>query len=144
DAYTEARDGYTRLGERESVARAWHQIGMVYRHADQPEQAEDALRQSLALVVQLRDIHGQASTLGELGNLYDDMGRFEEAASQYHRSADHFATLGDARSEGFSRSNLAGTLCKLRRWDKARQEIQRAIECDEPFGHAAFSWKKWA
>jgi hypothetical protein len=36
------------------------------------------------------------------------------------------------------------TLRKLRRLDEARQEIRRAIECDEPFGHAAEPWKAWA
>jgi hypothetical protein len=28
----------------------------------------------------------------------------------------------------------------LQRYDKARQELQRAIECKKPFGHAAIPW----
>ena len=39
--------------------------------------------------------------------------------------------------------NLGDTLCKLRRFDEARQEVLRAIECDAQFGHAAEPWKTW-
>ena len=125
-AYTEARDLFTRLGEPRSVATAWHQLGRVHQEARQPEQAEDAYRQSLALTVQLGDVSRQAHTLNQLGRLYGNFGRLEEAVSQYRKSADYLVTLGDARLEGFARNNLADTLCKLRRWDEARQEIQRA------------------
>src|SRR5262249_222114 len=85
----------------------------------------------------------QAGTLNELGNLYNRLGRLEEAVSQYRRSADQFVTLGDLRGEGFARNNLAGSLRGLRRWNEAKQAILRAIECDSPFGHAAEPWKTW-
>jgi tetratricopeptide (TPR) repeat protein len=38
------------------------------------------------------------------------------------------------------RSNIADELVKLGRHDEARQEIERAIECKRPFGHAAQPW----
>jgi hypothetical protein len=43
-----------------------------------------------------------------------------------------------------ARSCPTSTLRKLRRWDEAREEIQRAIECKQPFGHAAEPWTSWA
>ena len=42
--------------------------------------------------------------------------------------------------EGVDRNNIANTLCYLKRYDEARQEIMRAIECKNEFGHAAVSW----
>ena len=144
DAFTEARDLFTRLGEPGSIATAWHQMGVVHRMAGQPDRAEDGYRKSLAISVQIGNIDGQARTLGELGSLYYNLGRFEEAVSQYRSSADQWFTLGAAREEGSVRSNLANALCKLRRWKDARQEIQRAIECKEPFGHAAAPWTSWS
>src|SRR5262249_31390640 len=38
-------------------------------------------------------------------------------------------------------NNAAIQLIALRRYDNACQELQRAIACDEPFGHAAEPWK---
>ena len=143
-AYEEARERFTQLDEPGSVAVAWHQTGTVHQEAGQPEAAEDAYRKSLAIEVRLGNVAGQASTLIQLGNLYDDvLDRPEEAAAFYRQAADKYAEIRDAASEGVARSNLAETLRKLRRLDKARQEIRRAIECKAQFGHASEPWKTW-
>jgi tetratricopeptide (TPR) repeat protein len=126
------------------VAALWHQIGIVYSRARQFEQAERAYRQSLAIKVQQQNRSGEASSLNELGTLYDAMGRPEEAVAFYRQAADIYVTLGDYRHEGSARYNLADTLMTLQRYGDARQELQRALECDKPFGHAAEPWKTWA
>jgi tetratricopeptide (TPR) repeat protein len=144
-AYEEARARFTQLDEPGSIAVFWHQTGIVYQEAGQPEAAEDAYRKALAIEVRLGDVAGQASTLGQLGNLYDDvLDRPEEAAAFYRQAADTYVEVGSAAKEGFVRNNLAGTLRKLRRLDDARQEILRAIECDAEFGHASEPWTTWA
>jgi hypothetical protein len=35
------------------------------------------------------------------------------------------------------------TLIELQRYNEARRELRRAIECKNPFGHTAESWKTW-
>lgn len=144
-AYEEVRERFTALDEPGSVAVIWHQTGRVYQEAGQPEAAEDAYRKSLAIRVRLGDFAGQAGTLLQLGNLYDDaLDRPEEAAAFYRQAADKYVEIGDLAGEGRARNNLAKTLRKLRRLDEARQEIHRAIECKAPFGHAAEPWTTWA
>jgi|GEM_PF-194705 len=141
--YAEARELFAALGEPRTVAAAWHQIGMVHQDTGQHEQAEWAYRQALALSVQQQDRAGEADSLGELGNLYDAMGRLEEAVTFYRQAADIRVKLRDLSNEGTDRSNLADTLIKLRRYDEARRELLRAIECKQPYGHAAEIWKTW-
>src|SRR5262249_46972309 len=108
------------------------------------EQAERAYQQALAVEVQQRDRSGEASALHELGTLYNNMGRPEEAVACYRQAADICVTMVDLMHEGLIRSNFAATLMTLQRYDEARQELQRAIECKKPFGHAAEPWKAWA
>ena len=72
-AYAKARERFTRLDEPGSVAKVWHQTGVAYQEAGQPEAAEDAYRKWLAIKVRLGDVAGQASTLNQLGLLYDDV-----------------------------------------------------------------------
>lgn len=142
-AYQNARDLFTTLGEPGTVATLWHQIGIVHSETRQFEQAEHAYRQSLALKVQQQDRAGEANTLLELGNLYNDMERPEEAVTFSRQAAERYTSLGNLRSEGFARGNLARTLLTLQRYDDARRELQRAIACNEPFGHAAQPWTTW-
>ncbi len=145
EAYEEARERFTRLDEPGTVAATWHQTGSVYQEIGQPEAAEDAYRKSLAIEVRLGNVAGQASTLNQLGNLYDDvLGRPEEAVAFYRQAADKYVELEDEANEGGARNNLGSALRTLRRLDEARQEIRRAIECDERFGHASEPWKTWS
>lgn len=145
EAYEEARERFTQLDEPGSVAVMWHQIGMLYQEAGQPEEAEDAYRKSLAIKVPLGDVAGQASTLGQLGNLYIGvLGRPEEAAAFYRQAVDKSVESGDVAKEGIRRNNLAATLRTLLRHDEARQEIHRSIECGAQFGHASAPWAAWS
>ncbi len=144
EIYAASREVFERLGEPLQVAKVWHQIGRAQQNAGQFELAEQAYRQSLAISVRENDLGGQALALGNLGNLYDTMGRLEEAVTFHRHAADAYVRLHDLAKEGMSRSNLAITLIKLRRYDEARQELRRAIECKEPYGHAAEIWKTWS
>ncbi len=141
--HAEARDIFESLGEPVSVAIGWYQIGMVHNRTKQFEQAEQAYRQSLAISVQQKNCAGEARNLNGLGNLYYNMGRLEEAVTCYRQSADIFVELQDLNAEGGSRNNMAIVLIKLERYDEARRELHRAIECNKPFGHAAEHWKTW-
>jgi tetratricopeptide (TPR) repeat protein len=144
EAYQQARDTFSRLNEPGSVATVWHQIGLVHQAAGQPEAAEEAYNQSLAIEVRLGNQDGQASTLGQLGNLYNDvLERPEEAVAFYQRAVEIYGAIGDTSGEGYQWNNLADSLSKLQRLDEARQAIRRAIECKAPFGHAASPWTSW-
>ena len=93
--------------------------------------------------MQQKNRAGESYSLGELGNLYDAMGRLEEAATFYRQAVDIYLELQDLNCEGMVRNNLADTLIKLGRYDEARRELHRAIECRKPYGHAAEPWKTW-
>lgn len=141
--YAEARDTFANLGEPRMVAGAWHQMGRVHSQVGEFDLAEQAYRQALAATVQLKDLASEAMCLNELGTLYYLMGRLEEAAAFYRQAADIFGRLKNLRYEGVARSNLADKLIKLQRYDEAHRELQRAIECKQPYGHVAEPWLTW-
>jgi tetratricopeptide (TPR) repeat protein len=140
--YSEARDVFQRLGELPSVATAWNQMGMVCGLAGDYDAAEHALQKALNIWVQKTgNRQGEAQTLNELGNLYTRMARHEDAVRFYRQAAEIFAKVNDRRHEGAARSNAADRLVHLQRYDEARRELARTIECNAPFGHAAEPWK---
>ncbi|MEO0378388.1 MAG: tetratricopeptide repeat protein, partial [Cyanobacteria bacterium P01_A01_bin.17] len=143
--YQEARTLFEQQNEPAMVAVAWHQTGTVHRRAGQYDQAEAAYRRSLEIQTQTNNPAGQAHSLNELGTLYDaNLNRPEEAVTFYRQAADSYVALGDLRYEGVTRNNIADTLGKLKRYDDARSEILRAIECYQPFGTAVELWKTFA
>ena len=133
-AWTEARETFTQLNEPASVAVAWHQIGWVHQEAGQYEAAEHAYQASLRIAVQMGNSAGQASTLTHLGSLYSAIGRREDAVRFALQAAEHYVTLHDLAGEGRARNNAANDLIALRRYDKARRELQRASLATNPSG----------
>jgi tetratricopeptide (TPR) repeat protein len=142
-AYDEVREIFENLGEPAMVAGAWHHMGRVHEEAGQFEKAEQAYRKSLAIDVQQQNPRGEASTLLELGNLYNNMNRLEEAVIFSRQAADMYMKINDRVGEGGARNNIAITLTKLGRYKNAREEINRAIECDKPYGHDVQPWAPW-
>jgi len=140
----EARNTFQELGEPRSVAVAWHLIGMVHKEADEYEAAEAAYQESLKIKVQLGDRGEEATTLVELGNLYSLVERREDAVRFYCHAVEVFVEMRDPRSEGSARNNVADELVNLKRYDEARVELERAIECKKPFGHVAEPWTTFA
>jgi tetratricopeptide (TPR) repeat protein len=145
EAYKQARDTFSRLNEPGDVAESWHGLGMVHEEASQAEEAEEAYNQSLEIKVRLGDQAGQAATLGQLGVLYDrTLQRPKHAVAFYQRAAEIYCNFGDTLREGRQWSNMGNALCKLHRFEKARQAILRSIDCFAPFGHTGLPWKSWA
>jgi len=134
NGYKEAQHIFETQNEPREVATSWHQIGMVHQEAGDYESAEAAYRRSLEIKSQNDDQAGQASSLLQLGNLYvDELHRLEEAIVFYRQAADIDMELGDLKNEGLDRNNIATTLRQLKRYDEARAEIMRAIECLQQF-----------
>lgn len=141
--YQEALILFEQLGEPGAVASIWQNMGITRKRMGEYAQAEQAYRQSMAIKTQQGNRAGEASCLNELGNLYDEWSRSEQAVSFYRQAADIAVETGDKYKEGTRRGNLAHTLNKLQRYDEARPELLRAIECFQAFGHAAEPWKAW-
>ncbi len=144
EIYDEARSIFESLGEPLSVAANWQHIGIAHRNLRQFERAERAYRQSLAIHVQQKYLAGEANNLNDLGLLYDAMGRLEDSVKCLRQATDIAVKLHDQMKEGARRSNLGIRLIKLQRYDEARRELHRAIECAKPYGHAAELWNTWA
>ncbi|MCP4662933.1 MAG: tetratricopeptide repeat protein, partial [bacterium] len=143
-AFTEARDYFEAVGDQQTVAKIWHHVASVHERTERFAAAEKAHVAALKIEVRTDQRNAAATTLADLGSLHDVAGRFEDAVDSYRQAAELFSELHDLAREGIARSNVADKLMRLRRYDEARQEILRAIECDKPFGHAAEPWKSFS
>ena len=86
----------------------------------------------------------QGRTLGQLGNLYDEMGRLEEAVTFNRQAAEMAVRLKDTASEGLAPLQ-PGPEANQAQTSTTNRDVSwiRAIECAKSSGHAAEPWKNW-
>lgn len=145
EIFAETRQRFEDLNEPGMVSGYWYHAGLAYEQKNDPEAAEDAYRQSLAIDEQLGNVAAQASSLERLGNLYSySLGRLDEAVTLYQQALAIAIEVGDVSMEELSRINLADVLRQLKRFDEARQEIQQAIKRKAKSGNASEPWTPWA
>jgi len=142
-ALAEALEQFEHLNEQTTVAVILNQMGQVYQRADEPESAEDAYRESLAIATHVGDVGRQANTLNQLGTLYKESGRLEEAASFLQQAVNKSVETGDITSEGFYRNSLADVARLLKQFDRAREEVVRAIDCGLQSPITSALWLRW-
>ena len=139
----EALQLFLRLKDVAMVGRVLHQRGVIYRKAGDYLKSERASRESLTIASQRGDSSGEGASLIELGSLSLEVDRLEDSMQYYQRAVKIYLELNDLRYEGFARNNLAIILKQLGRYDEARSELQRSLECKQALGHAATPWVTW-
>lgn len=140
-SYQEILTMFQQLDEPDTIATILYQIGMTHRHIGNLVQSEQAHRQSLAIRSQRNNKADEASSLGELGNLYRVWNRLEDAVNFYQQAMNVYTMLGDKTGVGRQHNNLAAILIKLQCYGEARTELLRATEYLKDLGYAAEPWK---
>jgi len=107
--YDELRTLFAQLNEPQVLATIWHETGIVYRAIPDFEAAERCYREALKINSQQGEQARIAKNLGELGNLYHDWGRLEQAVIFYSQTKDIYIQLGNRLYEGMARYNHAIT-----------------------------------
>ena len=142
-SHDEAREIFDNIGDLNMVAVACQQTGVVHEEIGQFEEAEQAYLQALAINVEQKNTVDEAKCLGSLAGFYAKVGKSEDAVIYFHRAAGLYRDINDMVNEGRVRGNLTIALIILKRYEEARREILRAIECFKPYGHNGEPWRAW-
>jgi tetratricopeptide (TPR) repeat protein len=92
----------------------------------------------------LGDRHGEAQTLGNLGNVYQLQGRWEEAIANYEKALETFRALGDRHGEGKTLNNLGNVYRLQGRWEEAIANYEKAWKSSAPWATATARLRRWA
>ena len=94
-AFAAAREQFTQLDEPGSVAVIWHQTGMAYQNAGQPEAAA-FYRQAADRHVAIGDASNEGRDRSNLAITLRQLGRLKEARQEIRRAIDCDAPFGHA------------------------------------------------
>jgi len=117
--------------EEATAARAemHYTLGGLYWARREFEQALEYFRQALELARQLGDERLVTWAHNGLGNVYYDLGRYEEAIAEYERAIELDPKLP------YPHNGLGNAYRQLGRYEEAIAEYERAIELDSKYAY---------
>jgi tetratricopeptide (TPR) repeat protein/class 3 adenylate cyclase len=118
-------------GDRANLAEVYLRQGDVYTLLRRFDEAEEALRASLALRRQREDDVGERNTIRSLGLLCWHQGRHEEALTYVERALEIDRALGDTVSIVEDVSNLGPVLRAMGQHERARAHLEEALMLSE-------------
>jgi tetratricopeptide (TPR) repeat protein len=117
--------------EEAAAARAelLYSLGGLYWAKRDFEQALEYIRQALELARQTDNERLVTWAHNGLGNVYDELGRYEEAIAEYQRAIEL-----DPK-DAYPHNGLGNVYYELGRYDEALAEYERAIELDPKYAY---------
>jgi tetratricopeptide (TPR) repeat protein len=111
------------------------ELGIAYRSIGEVEKAEDFLKKALDLVDDKQELAKEKSSiLHNLGWLYDDLGKIDEAIALYNQSLELKERVGDIQGKAATLHQLAGIYANRGDVDEAIALYNQSLEITERVG----------
>ena len=114
------------LGDTDGVAARLENIGLAHLEMERFEEARRSFGRALETRGNRFDPY-RASTLINLGRVYEGLGDFERALSYSRASLELAARQGDPVGTGYAYDNIGSVYLKLGETARARESLERAL-----------------
>ncbi len=141
--YGEALSLFQRMGEDQSEAVAWHQLGNLAFQIQDWDEAEHCYKESVTIEEHLGHDEGVAQTCNNLAVVSNNAGRPAEAERWYLRAIEIHERLGRQQELAVMLSNLAGLYLSQARLAEAQEYARRALAIKETLDLSAQPWKTY-
>ncbi|MEZ5485198.1 MAG: tetratricopeptide repeat protein [Lysobacteraceae bacterium] len=116
------------MGDPRELASTLDVASVAQQHAGNVEKAKALGIRAMETYIRVGDTAGEAATRVNLGMLFGNQGRLEEAADHFERAATLFGENGNLRGKSVAQSNLAVAYGATGRAEAARALNESALE----------------
>ncbi|MCF7921829.1 MAG: tetratricopeptide repeat-containing sensor histidine kinase [Candidatus Marinimicrobia bacterium] len=131
DHATLALNTFESLSDDYQIAVTLRTIGRTYSLLNQSDQSLDYFLRSLMIFEDIEKEEEVAETVLMIGDVFSQWGQTEKALRFFERSLSIHEALGDHKGVLLSENKLAQSLMTLRRFDEAKEHLERGVEIAE-------------
>lgn len=140
-SYEKAKKIYETLNDESGEADLLNKVGSVYFNMGEHEIAIEYFEKAEEMHRLIGNSSMRAEDINDMGAAYRYLGKSELALDCFDRAIEIHADLSNHRLESLTRSNRAGVLCDMERYEEALKEAQLAINSALQVGDSiAFIW----
>jgi eukaryotic-like serine/threonine-protein kinase len=130
----QAQEIFSAVGDRQGVARALNDLGIIERHQSDVPAAQKHLEESLEISRQTGSKLGMVQSSNNLGNILWDLGDLKGALNAYEQSLQLSRETGDKSHESAALNNVAGLLTLQGKLAEARQSFDESLRLSQELG----------
>jgi LuxR family transcriptional regulator, maltose regulon positive regulatory protein len=128
DWLSRSLESFSGLGDRQSMAMVWLELGLASATAGHYNQARSYYTQALEQLREARNLSGQANLLNNLGFLQSLLGEYEQAARALEEALACARQVGYARMEAYILASIGDVYAELQAYQAALEAYQKAGE----------------
>lgn len=139
--YDKAKSIYKSFNDKSGEADLLNKVGSVYFNKGAYDTAIEYFEEAEMMHRSIGNSSMRAEDINDMGAAYRYLSKRSEALDCFNRALEIHENLSNLRLESLTRSNRAGVLCDLERYNEALEEAQEAIKAAVQVGDAiAFIW----
>jgi len=123
-----ANEQYVEIGDGKGVAVANRAMGVIYAHKGDHASSIRCFESSLSMARMIGDRELEAKAEGNLANVYDLEGRYEEAERSHKRCLEFFLETNDLASAARTANNLGVLNLLQERFQTAAEYFEKTID----------------
>ena len=128
DWLSRSLESFSALGDRQSVAMVWMELGLASTSAGRYDQARSYYNQALDYLREAGNLAGQANLLNNLGVLQSTIGEYEQAAIALEEALACARQVGYARMEAYILASIGDVYADLQAYEAGLEAHQKAGE----------------
>ncbi|WP_306296883.1 tetratricopeptide repeat protein [Nostoc sp. TCL26-01] len=145
--YLQAKESYLQILElsqqlqgveatqiKSSLARTYHQLGMVAQYLREYDQGRDYYQQALEIYIEFGDRYSCARTYHQLGTVAEELREYDQGRDYYQQALEIYIEFGDRYSCARTYHQLGMVAQELREYQQGRDYYQQALEIYIEFG----------
>ncbi len=119
---------------KSTVAKTYHNLGIVAQKLHEYEEAQRNYQQALNIDIEYSDHHSQASTYHQLGSVAEELHEYEEARRNYQQALNLKIEYSDRYFQASTYHELGNVALKLHEYEEARRNYQQALNIFIEYG----------
>ena len=119
---------YQSLGDKETTAKVWMEVGMVSKALGRFDEAERAYSKSLEHYHEVSNLSWQGSLYNNLGVLQHSRGDYVAATTSFERAIHYARASGSQRLEAYILTSIGDLYQELGAYQETREAYQQARE----------------
>jgi len=132
---------YSTIDNQSRLLVFQHPVSTLYHQLGQYDKALAHYKQSLAIMREIKDRHGEGCALSGIGALYHTLGLYDKALAHYQLALAIERGIKDRHGESYTLFQIGSVYYDLGQYEKAKDALTQSLQISQEVGAPESLWR---